>query len=139
MTLKIAVEDVILNRRPDSTERMIDIAGTLKGSKKEQLKLNWRGDEKEPVSVEKRIEFALVHGVTDFIVEDTEEARKKIMSQKKGRPINVIEGPLMEWYECCWRPIWTGKNVFTTGCKISKSYETGCCSSRTFYRKGKRR
>ncbi len=93
--LKIAVEDVILNRRPDSTERMIDIAGTLKGSKKEQLKLNWRGDEKEPVSVEKRIEFALVHGVTDFIVEDTEEARKKIMSQKKGRPINVIEGPLM--------------------------------------------
>ena len=93
--LKIAVEDVILNRRPDSTERMIDIAGTLKGSKKEQLKLNWRGDKKEPVSVEKRIEFALVHGVTDFIVEDTEEARKKIMSQKKGRPINVIEGPLM--------------------------------------------
>ena len=93
--LKTAVEDVILNRRPDATERMIDIAGTLKGSKKEELKLNWRGDEKEPVSVEKRIEFALVHGVTDFIVEDTEEARTKIMSQKKGRPINVIEGPLM--------------------------------------------
>ena len=93
--LKTAVEDVILNRRPDATERMIDIAGTLKGSKKEELKLNWRGDEKEPVSVEKRIEFALVHGVTDFIVEDTEEARAKIMSQKKGRPINVIEGPLM--------------------------------------------
>ena len=93
--LKTAVEDVILNRRPDATERMIDIAGTLKGSKKEELKLNWRGDEKEPVSVEKRIEFALVHGVTDFIVEDTEEARVKIMSQKKGRPINVIEGPLM--------------------------------------------
>ena len=93
--LKTAVEDVILNRRPDATERMIDIAGTLKGSKKEELKLNWRGDEKEPVSVEKRIEYALVHGVTDFIVEDTEEARAKIMSQKKGRPINVIEGPLM--------------------------------------------
>ena len=44
--LKTAVEDVILNRRPDATERMIDIAGTLKGSKKEELKLNWRGDEK---------------------------------------------------------------------------------------------
>lgn len=92
--LKIAVEDVILNRRPDATERMIEIAGTLKGSKKEELKLNWRGDETEPVSVEKRIEYALVHGVTDFIVEDTEEARIKIMSDE-GRPINVIEGPLM--------------------------------------------
>ena len=52
--LKEAVEDVILNRRPDATERMIDIAGTLKGSKKEQLKLNWRGDEKEPVSCRKK-------------------------------------------------------------------------------------
>ncbi|EAV46654.1 B12-dependent methionine synthase [Methylophilales bacterium HTCC2181] len=94
--LKEAVEDVILNRRPDATERMIDIAGTLKGSKKEELKLNWRGDEDNPVSVEKKIEYALVHGVTDFIVEDTEEARLKIMSQESGRPINVIEGPLMD-------------------------------------------
>ena len=94
--LKTAVEDVILNRRPDATERMIDIAGTLKGSKKEELKLNWRGDDKKSVSVEKRIEYALVHGVTDFIVEDTEEARLKIMAQDNGRPINVIEGPLMD-------------------------------------------
>ena len=94
--LKTAVEDVILNRRPDATERMINIAGTLKGSKKEELKLNWRGDDKKSVSVEKRIEYALVHGVTDFIVEDTEEARLKIMTQDNGRPINVIEGPLMD-------------------------------------------
>ena len=92
--LKQAVEDVVLNRRPDSTERMIDIAGTLKGSKKEELKLNWRGDEKTPVTIEKKIQYALVHGVTDYIVEDTEEARLKIMSEN-GRPINVIEGPLM--------------------------------------------
>jgi len=49
-------------------------------------------DEKTPVSVEKKIEYALVHGITDFIVEDTEEARLKIMSSKNGRPINVIEG-----------------------------------------------
>ena len=95
-SLKEAVEDVILNRRPDATERMIDIAGTLKGSKKEELKLNWRGDDENPVPVEKKIEYALVHGVTDFIVEDTEEARLKIMSQEGGRPINVIEGPLMD-------------------------------------------
>ena len=94
--LKEAVEDVILNRRSDSTERMIEIAGTLSGSKKEELKLNWRGDEKNPLSVEKRIEYALVHGVTDFIVEDAEEARLSIMSKEGGRPINVIEGPLMD-------------------------------------------
>ncbi len=93
--LKQAVEDVVLNRRSDSTERMIDIAGTLKGSKKEELKLNWRGDEKNPLSVEKRIEYALVHGVTDFIVEDTEEARKD-MIKKAVRPLDVIEGPLMD-------------------------------------------
>ena len=94
--LKEAVEDVILNRRPDATERMIDIAGTLKGSKKEELKLNWRGDDENPLPIEKKIEYALVHGVTDFIVEDTEEARLKIMNNKGGRPINVIEGPLMD-------------------------------------------
>ena len=64
--LKEAVEDVILNRRPDATERMIDMAGTLKGSKKEELKLNWRGDDENPLPIEKRIEYALVHGVTDF-------------------------------------------------------------------------
>ncbi|MGB1702107.1 MAG: hypothetical protein ACPHFR_03220, partial [Cycloclasticus sp.] len=69
--LKEAVEDVILNRRRDATERMIDFAGTLKGSKKEKIKQNWRGDEKNPVTVEKKIEYALVHGITDFIVEDT--------------------------------------------------------------------
>jgi len=94
--LKEAVEDVILNRRPDATERMIDFAGTLKGSKKEKIKQNWRGDEKNPVTVEKKIEYALVHGITDFIVEDTEEARLKIMKNENGRPINVIEGPLMD-------------------------------------------
>ena len=94
--LKKAVEDVILNRNPNATEKMIEIAGTLKGSKKEELKLNWRGVEKNPVPVEKRIEYALVHGVTDYIVEDTEEARIKIMKKEDGRPINVIEGPLMD-------------------------------------------
>ena len=54
--LKEAVEDVILNRRSDATERMIDIAGTLKGSKKEELKLNWRGDDENQLPIEKKIE-----------------------------------------------------------------------------------
>lgn len=93
--LKERVEDVVLNRRPDATERMIEIAGTLKGSKKEVQTLNWRGTETEPISVNKRLEYALVHGITDFIVEDTEEARLEAM-QKNGRPIHVIEGPLMD-------------------------------------------
>ena len=93
--LKERVEDVVLNRRPDATERMIEIAGTLKGSKKEIQTLNWRGTDTEPTRVNKRLEYALVHGITDFIVEDTEEARLEAM-QKDGRPIHVIEGPLMD-------------------------------------------
>jgi 5-methyltetrahydrofolate--homocysteine methyltransferase len=93
--LKERVEDVVLNRRIDATERMIEIAGTLKGSKKEVQTLNWRGTETEPITVNKRLAYALVHGITDFIVEDTEEARLETM-QKNGRPIHVIEGPLMD-------------------------------------------
>ncbi len=95
LELKERVEDVVLNRRPDATERMIEIAGTLKGSKKEAQTLNWRGTETEPMTVNKRLEYALVHGITDFIVDDTEEARLSAM-QKNGRPIHVIEGPLMD-------------------------------------------
>ena len=115
--LKEAVEDVILNRRPDATERMIDMAGTLKGSKKEELKLNWRGDDENPLPIEKKIEYALVHGVTDFIVEDTEEARLKIMNSEGGRPINVIEGPSYGRNECCWGSIWSRQNVPASGCE----------------------
>jgi 5-methyltetrahydrofolate--homocysteine methyltransferase len=95
LDLKERVGDVVLNRRPDATERMIEIAGTLKGSKKEAQTLNWRGTETEPMTVNKRLAYALVHGITDFIVDDTEEARLDVM-QKNGRPIHVIEGPLMD-------------------------------------------
>ena len=81
------VEDVIFNRRPDATERLVEFADSVKGSgKKRELDLAWR--EK---SVEERLSFALVHGVVDFIDEDTEEARKKY-----GRPLSIIEGPLMD-------------------------------------------
>ena len=93
--LKERVEDIVLNRRLDATERMVEIAGTLKGSKKEVQTLNWRGLDNEPITVNKRLAYALVHGITDFIVEDTEEARLETM-QKNGRPIHVIEGPLMD-------------------------------------------
>ena len=95
--LKERVEDVVLNRRPDATERMIEFAGTLKaGGKKEEATLEWRGTPENPVSVEKRLEYSLVHGITEFITEDTEEARQKVMDAAGGRPIHVIEGPLMD-------------------------------------------
>jgi 5-methyltetrahydrofolate--homocysteine methyltransferase len=94
--LKERVEDVVLNRRPDATERMIEIAGTLKaGGKKEEATLEWRGTPENPVSVQKRLAHAMVHGITDFIVEDTEEARLEVL-HSGGRPIHVIEGPLMD-------------------------------------------
>jgi len=94
--LRERVEDVVLNRRPDATERMIEIAGTLKaGGKKEEATLEWRGTPEYPVSVQKRLAHAMVHGITEFIVEDTEEARLEVMN-KGGRPIHVIEGPLMD-------------------------------------------
>ena len=100
--LKERVEDVVLNRVVDpnnplaATERMIEIASTLvAGGKKEAATLEWRGTPENPVPVEKRLSHAMVHGITEFIVEDTEEARKKVAAAG-GRPIHVIEGPLMD-------------------------------------------
>jgi 5-methyltetrahydrofolate--homocysteine methyltransferase len=81
------VEDVLLNRRSDATERLLDFAETVKSGGKKQVKDDsWR---KEPVA--KRLEHALVKGIVDFIDEDTEEAR-----QQHEKPLHVIEGPLMD-------------------------------------------
>ncbi|MCB5185953.1 methionine synthase [Methylobacillus gramineus] len=94
--LRERVEDVVLNRREDATERMIEIAANLvAGGKKQEATLDWRGTEDSPVTVEKRLAHAMVHGITEFIVEDTEEARQKVMNNG-GRPIHVIEGALMD-------------------------------------------
>ena len=89
--LRERVEDVVLNRRADATDRMIEIAGTLKagGAKKEE-NLEWRG---KPVN--ERLAHALINGITNFVVQDTEEARAAIQ-ERGGRPIEVIEGPLMD-------------------------------------------
>lgn len=86
--LRDAVEDVILNRRDDATERLLELAEKFRGQKGQvQVKdMSWR---EQPVN--KRIEHALVQGITEFIVEDTEEAR-----QGFERPLHVIEGPLMD-------------------------------------------
>ena len=100
--LRTRVEDVVLNRPIDpnnplaATERMIEIAGSLvAGGKKEAATLEWRGTAESPTPVANRLSHAMVHGITEFIVEDTEEARAAI-AEAGGRPIHVIEGPLMD-------------------------------------------
>lgn len=95
-TLRERVEDVVLNRRPDAGERLVEIAESAKsGAKDESKKLEWRGTPEAPVPVEQRLSHAMVHGITDFIVQDTEEAWQAILA-KGGRPLHVIEGPLMD-------------------------------------------
>ncbi|WP_018692409.1 methionine synthase [Algicola sagamiensis] len=86
--LKERVEDVILNRREDSTERLLEIANDYKGDgvKAKAIDLTWR-----TLPVRERLSHALVHGITEYIVEDTEEARLS-----SDRPLEVIEGPLMD-------------------------------------------
>jgi len=95
-TLRERVEDVVLNRRADAGERLVEIADTAKGAAKdESTKLAWRGTPEAPVSVAQRLSHALVHGITDFINEDTEAAYQEVLA-KGGRPLHVIEGPLMD-------------------------------------------
>ena len=86
--LRERVEDVILNRRDDATERLIEIAERFRGQKGKTAEKDTKWRES---SVEKRLEHALIHGILDHIVEDTEEAR-----QARERPLHVIEGPLMD-------------------------------------------
>jgi 5-methyltetrahydrofolate--homocysteine methyltransferase len=80
------VEDIIFNRRTDATERLVEYASRVQGEgTRRERDLSWR-----EAPVEERLAHALVHGIVDFIEEDTEEAR-----QKQARPLDVIEGPLM--------------------------------------------
>jgi 5-methyltetrahydrofolate--homocysteine methyltransferase len=89
--LRERVEDVVLNRRPDAGERLVQFAEQVKaGGRKKEEDLAWRAD-----PVEKRLAHALVHGITQFVVDDTEECRAAI-AERGGRPIQVIEGPLMD-------------------------------------------
>ncbi|MDX6295493.1 MAG: 5-methyltetrahydrofolate--homocysteine methyltransferase [Kribbellaceae bacterium] len=81
------VEDVLFDRREDATDRLVTFAETVSGSgTKREVDLSWR-----EAPVEQRLSYALVHGIVDFIEDDTEEARKQ-----KARPLEVIEGPLMD-------------------------------------------
>jgi len=88
--LREAVEDVILNRRPDATDRLVSLSESYRSktgtSTRAEVDLSWRqGDYRE------RLVHALVHGITDYIEADTEEARQQV-----ARPLEVIEGPLMD-------------------------------------------
>ena len=104
-TLRERVEDVVLNRVPQYKdgephltpgERLIEVADSAKGAAKdESAKLAWRGTPDAPVRVAQRLSHSLVHGITDFINDDTEEAYQEILA-KGGRPLHVIEGPLMD-------------------------------------------
>ena len=103
--LRERVEDVVLNRTPKYKEgeehltpgeRLIEVAESAKGSAKDDSqKLAWRGTTEVPVTVAQRLSHALVHGITEFITDDTEEAYQEIL-KKGGRPLHVIEGPLMD-------------------------------------------
>jgi 5-methyltetrahydrofolate--homocysteine methyltransferase len=89
--LRSRVEDVVLNRRPDAGERLVEFAATVKGQAKEQKEdLAWRD---KPVG--ERLAHALVKGITEYIVADTEDARLEALAIGKG-PLQVIEGPLMD-------------------------------------------
>ncbi len=93
--LRERVEDVVLNRRADAGERLVEIAEDAKGAAKDESKrLEWRGTAEKPATVEQRLSHAMVHGVTDFITMDTEEAYQNVLA-RGGRPLHVIEGPLM--------------------------------------------
>ncbi len=89
--LRERVEDVVLNRRPDAAERLLEIAETAKGAAKDDSQKNaWR-----ELPIRERLSHALVRGINDHIVEDTEQMWREIEAQG-GRPLNVIEGPLMD-------------------------------------------
>jgi 5-methyltetrahydrofolate--homocysteine methyltransferase len=89
--LRERVEDVVLDRRPDAGERLVQLAeGLKKGGRVREEDLAWRA-----APVAQRLSHALVHGITQFVLEDTEAARLEVEA-RGGRPIEVIEGPLMD-------------------------------------------
>ena len=102
--LRERVEDVVLNRVPTLKpgelpatpgERLIEIAERAKGmSRDDSTRLAWRGTPEQPKTVDEKLSHALVHGITEFIVEDTEAAWQRVQGEG-GRPLHVIEGPLM--------------------------------------------
>ncbi len=124
------VEDVLFDRRPDATERMVDFAETVKGSgKKREIDLEWRKE-----SVEKRIAHALVRGVVDFIEADCEEARVAL-----GAPLAVIEGPMMAGMSIVGDLFGAGKMFLPQVVKSARVMKRGVAYLEPFMEEEKRR
>jgi 5-methyltetrahydrofolate--homocysteine methyltransferase len=110
------VEDVLFNRRPDATERMVQLAETVKGgAKKAAVDLTWR---EQPV--EERIKHAMVKGISEFIEQDVEEARLKL-----SRPLDVIEGPMMSAMAVVGELFGTGKMFLPQVVKSARVMKQG--------------
>ena len=122
--LRELVEDIVLNQRDDATERLLAVADDVSGVvRKKTEDLVWRKDD-----VSQRLAHALVHGITDFIIEDTEEARRNAK-----QTIDVIEGPLMSGMNIVGDLFGSGQMFFASGSKKRPCYEDGGCSSYPLY------
>jgi 5-methyltetrahydrofolate--homocysteine methyltransferase len=121
------VEDLLFNRRPDATERMVEFAESVKGAgKKREVDLGWREG-----SVEERLSHALVRGVDEFIVEDAEEARLAY-----GSPLRVIEGPLMDGMSTVGDLFGAGKMFLPQVVKSARAMKKAVAHLEPFMEKG---
>src|SRR5262245_7168190 len=121
------VEDIIFNRRPDATERMVEFAATIKGAgTKREHDVKWRD-----APVEARLSHALVHGVVDFIEEDAEEAR-----QKYAKPLDIIEGPLMDGMKIVGDLFGAGKMFLPQVVKSARAMKRAVAYREPFMEKG---
>ena len=126
------VEDVLLNRRPDATDRLLEFAETVKDAKKKGGRtenLEWRNG-----TVEERLSHALIKGIDKFVVEDTEEAR-----QKYDRCLANHRRPDDGWHVSRWRSVRQRKNVLAAGRQIGSRHEKSGRLSAAVHGAGKNR
>ena len=130
--LRLAVEDVIQNSDDGATERLLDIAQEYRGqagSQNSKSDLSWR-----ELPVNKRLEYSLVKGINEFILEDTEAARLVAV-----RPLDVIEGPLMDGMNVVGDLFGAGEMFLPQVVKVRAGDEASCCAFKPVYRSGKNR
>jgi 5-methyltetrahydrofolate--homocysteine methyltransferase len=129
-TLRERVEDVLFNRRPDATERLVELAEQVKGKgKKKEVDLAWRS-----APVEERIAHALVQGIVDHVEADVEEARQKL-----GRPLAVIEGPMMDGMKIVGDLFGAGKMFLPQVVKSARVMKQGVAYLTPFMEEEKRK
>ena len=118
--LRELVEDVLLNRRPDATERLVDLGEKLKAASAGESPAEKKSEEWRSGTVEERLSHALVKGIDTYIDADTEEARVKLK-----RPLSVIEGPLMDGMSVVGDLFGAGQDVLAAGGEIGAGDEEG--------------